>query len=69
MSGPQGEFIDPTSFENIDLTDLLDKMRTFSLIGGPHHVFSGPTYFEITILMDLLNKMRTFSRIKWSNFF
>ena len=50
-------------YSDIDIADLLDKMRTFSLIWGPHHVFSGPTYFEITILMDLLNKMRAFSRI------
>ena len=50
---PQREFSDPTSFENIDLPDLLDTMRTFSLKWGPQREFSGPTSFAITVLPDL----------------
>ena len=59
MLGPQSEFTGPTSFKSIYLSDLLDKMRTFSHIWG----LRGPTSFENIDLLDLLDKMRTFSLI------
>ena len=49
MWGPHREFSVPTSFEITVLIDLLDKMRTFSLIWGPRREFSVPTSFEITV--------------------
>ena len=46
MWGPYREFTGPTSFESIDLPDLLDTMRTFSQILGPEREFNGPTFFR-----------------------
>ena len=42
------------------LPDLLDKMRTFSIMFRRHREFSGPASFKITDLLDLLDKTRTF---------
>ena len=46
MWGPHREFTGPTFFENIDLPDLLDTMRTFSQIWGPEREFNGPNSFK-----------------------
>ena len=51
--GPHRELSGPTSFENIDLPDILDEMRTISLIWGPQREFRGPACFEITVMLDI----------------
>jgi len=59
---PRREFSGPTSFEitilvvqlwKLVFPDLLNKMRTFSLMWGPHREFTGPTSFESIDFPDL----------------
>ena len=54
-------------YSDIDIADLLDKMRTFCLMWGPHSEFTGPNSFENINFRDLLDKMRTFSHI-WGSY-
>ena len=53
--GPHREFRCPTSFKNINLPALLDKMRTFYQIWGPDSKFTGSTSFENVILLFLID--------------